>query len=152
MYYTDIVNDTIVDSGVDVRDDSSVNGDLYSGNILEVNNSNHSMNSIQNVLQIDGVKSDTSGILLTADVNSTDTIISVANTTPFATYGCISVQSGEALIGEEIVSYTVGIGQLTLTRGKFRLERKLFSIMELELVTYQLVKEDLVVHQKISTL
>ena len=117
VYYTDIVNDTIVDSGVDVRDDSSVNGDLYSGNILEVNNSNHSMNSIQNVVQIDGVKSDTSGILLTADVNSTDTIISVANTTPFATFEGISTSSGYVQIGKEIIFYN-GIGAGNLSVGE----------------------------------
>ena len=103
VYYTDIVNDTIVDSGVDVRNDSLVNGDLHSGNILEINNSNHSMNSIQNVVQIDGVKADTPGILLTADINSTDTIISVANTTPFATFEGISTSAGYVQIGKEII-------------------------------------------------
>ena len=109
VYYTDIVNNTIVDSGVDVRNDSLLNGDLYSGNILEVSNSNHSMNSIQNVVQIDGVKSDTSGILLTADVNSTDTTISVANTAPFATFEGISTSTGYVQIGKEIIFYN-GIG------------------------------------------
>ena len=57
-------------------------------------------------------------------------MVSVANTTPFATFGGISVQTGEALIGEEIVSYTVGIGQLTLTRGNL-------------IQTQQLIQKDL---------
>ena len=120
VYYTDIVNDTIVDSGVDVRNDSLVNGDLHSGNILEINNSNHSMNSIQNVVQIDGVKADTPGILLTADINSTDTIISVANTTPFATFEGISTSAGYVQIGKEIIFYNgIGVGNLSVGERGF---------------------------------
>ena len=120
VYYTDIVNNIIVDSGVDIRNDSLLNGDLYSGNILEVSNSNHSMNSIQNVVQIDGVKSDTSGILLTADVNSTDTTISVANTTPFATFEGISTSTGYVQIGKEIIFYNgIGIGNLSVGERGF---------------------------------
>ena len=41
----------------------------------------------------------------------------LGNTTPFATFSGIATDRGEALIEEEIVSYVVGTGQLTLTRG-----------------------------------
>ena len=45
------------------------------------------------------------------------TVVSLANTAPFTSFGGITVDRGEALIEEEIVSYVVGSGQLTLTRG-----------------------------------
>ena len=45
------------------------------------------------------------------------TTVSLANTSPFATFSGIATDRGEALIEEEIVSYVVGTGELTLTRG-----------------------------------
>ena len=45
------------------------------------------------------------------------TVVSIADTAPFTSFGGITVDRGEALIEEEIVSYVVGTGQLTLTRG-----------------------------------
>ena len=56
-------------------------------------------------------------VTTTSPLTSESTVVSVANTTPFATFGSIPVDRGEALIGEEIVSYVLGTGQLTLTRG-----------------------------------
>ena len=93
--------------------------DLFTGSVFEVTQYNHAHHGATNRVEIKGVKPDTTLVATTSELTSEGTTVSVANTTPFATYGGISVQSGEALIGEEIVSYTVGIGQLTLTRGKF---------------------------------
>ena len=120
VYYTDVASGTIANSTVDVRGDSIVNGSLYEGNILEVNSSNHSMNSIQNVVQIDGVKPDTTPILLTENITSTDTTISVASTTPFATFEGISTSTGYVQIGREIIYYNgIGIGNLSVGQRGF---------------------------------
>tara|TARA_B100000900_G_scaffold78040_1_gene62507 strand:- start:4059 stop:11225 length:7167 start_codon:yes stop_codon:yes gene_type:complete len=116
VYYTDIVTETIANSTVDVRGDSVINGDLYSGNVLEVNTSNHSMNSIENVVQLDGIKPDTVPVLLTENISSTDTVISVANTAPFTKFEGITTSAGYVQIGKEIIFYN-GIGSGNLTVG-----------------------------------
>ena len=99
--------------------DSIVNGDLYSGKVMEITQYNHAHHGATNQVDIRGVKADTTQVKTTTSLTADETTVSVANTTPFASFGGISVNTGEALIGDEIVSYTVGIGQLTLTRGKF---------------------------------
>ena len=93
--------------------------DLFTGSVFEVTQYNHAHHGATNKVEIKGVLPDTTVVATTSDLTVEGTVVSVANTTPFATFGGISVQTGEALIGDEIVSYTVGIGQLTLTRGKF---------------------------------
>ena len=93
--------------------------DLFTGSVFEVTQYNHAHHGATNKVEIKNVKPDTTLVATTSELTSEGTVVSVANTTPFATFGGISVSTGEALIGEEIVSYTVGIGQLTLTRGKF---------------------------------
>jgi len=93
--------------------------DLFTGSVFEVTQYNHAHHGATNKVEIKNVKPDTTLVSTTSELTSEGTVVSVANTTPFATFGGISVSTGEALIGEEIVSYTVGIGQLTLTRGKF---------------------------------
>ena len=93
--------------------------DLFTGSVFEVTQYNHAHHGATNKVEIKDVKPDTTVVATTSDLTAEGNVVSVANTTPFATYGGISVQTGEALIGDEIVSYTVGIGQLTLTRGKF---------------------------------
>ena len=52
-----------------------------------------------------------------AALTAEGTSVSLGNTSPFNSFGGITTDRGEALIGEEIVSYVVGTGQLTLTRG-----------------------------------
>ena len=118
VYYTDVVTGTISSTSplVDIRGDSVVNGDLYSGNVVEVNTSNHSMNSIQNVVQLDGIKPDTVPVLLTDNITSTDTVISVANTAPFTKFEGITTSAGYVQIGKEIIFYN-GIGSGNLTVG-----------------------------------
>ena len=121
-YYSDVSAGTIVsaDSGnVGIVGDSVVDGDLYTGNIMEVNNYNHSMKSDQNIVELNNVSPDTIPTLLTSDVSNTDTTISVANTTTFATFEGISTSKGYLKIGQEIMFYDgIGSGTLgTLTRG-----------------------------------
>ena len=93
--------------------------DLFTGSVFEVTQYNHAHHGATNKVEIKNVKPDTTLVATTSALTAEGTTVSVANTSPFASYGGISVSTGEALIGEEIVSYTVGIGQLTLTRGKF---------------------------------
>ena len=118
VYYTDVLTGTIASTSplVDIRGDSVLNGDLYSGNVVEVNTSNHSMNSIQNVVQLDGIKPDTVPVLLTENITSTDTVISVANTAPFTKFEGITTSAGYVQIGKEIIFYN-GIGSGNLTVG-----------------------------------
>ena len=118
-YYSDVAAGTILAGAagtISVRGDSTVNGDLHTGNILEVSNYNHSMKSDQNVVQLDNVSPDTVPQLLTADLSATDTTISVANTTTFATFEGISTSTGYVQIGQEIIFYD-GIGTDTLSIG-----------------------------------
>jgi len=120
VYYTDVASGTIAAASTTIRGDSTINGSLYEGNVLEVSTSNHSMTSIQNVVQIDGVKPDTTPVLLTANITSTDTTISVANTTPFATFEGISTSTGYVQIGKEIIFYNgIGIGNLSVGQRGF---------------------------------
>tara|TARA_Y100000593_G_scaffold26117_1_gene51939 strand:+ start:19075 stop:26259 length:7185 start_codon:yes stop_codon:yes gene_type:complete len=120
-YYTDVSAGTIsaTTGNVPVRGDSTVNGDLYTGNILEVSNYNHSMKSTDNVVQLDNISPDTIPQLLTADLSATDTTISVASTTPFATFEGISTTTGYVKIGQEIIFYDgISSGNLSIgTRG-----------------------------------
>ena len=61
---------------------------------------------------------DTTITQTTQTITATDTVVSIADTSSFATYNGITTSTGEALIGDEIVTYTVGDGQLTITRAQ----------------------------------
>ena len=111
-------NDTrAVVSGVNVNGDSTVNGDLYAGNVFEVTQYTHAHHGANNRIEIENVSPDTLIVPSTSALTAESTVVSLGNTTPFATFSGIATDRGEALIEEEIVSYVVGTGQLTLTRG-----------------------------------
>ena len=111
-------NDTrAVITNVAVNGDSVVNGDLYAGNVFEVTQYNHAHHGATNKVVIENVKPDTLIVPSTSTLTAESTVVSLGNTTPFATFSGIATDRGEALIEEEIVSYVVGTGQLTLTRG-----------------------------------
>ena len=93
------------------------NGDLYSGKVFEVTQYNHAHHGLGNKVHIKDVQPDTELVATTSSLNAEGTTVSIANTTPFASFGGISTDRGEALIGEELVTYVVGTGQLSLTRG-----------------------------------
>ena len=119
VYYTNILDDTIAvpSPTVDIRGDSIINGDLHTGNILEVNQYNHSMKSDQNVVQLGNIKPDTVPTTLTENISSIDTIISVANTSDFSKFEGISTSTGYVKVGQEIIFYD-GIGAGTLSVGE----------------------------------
>ena len=96
-----------------------MNGAKFTGNVFEVTQFNHAHHFDLNKVDVRNVKPDTTIIQTTSSVTAEGTTVSVANTTPFITYQGITTDRGEALFQEEIVSYVVGTGQLTLTRGRF---------------------------------
>ena len=111
-------NDTrAVIANVAVNGDSVVNGDLYAGNVFEVTQYNHAHHGANNKIEIENVKPDTLIVPSTSTLTAESTTVSLGNTVPFSSFSGISTDRGEALIEEEIVSYVVGTGQLTLTRG-----------------------------------
>ena len=104
-------------TNVTINGDSVQNGDLFSGKVFEVTQFNHAHHGATNKVEIQNVKPDTLIVPSTSALTAESTVVSVANTEPFTRFGGITVDRGEALIEEEIVSYVVGTGQLTLTRG-----------------------------------
>jgi len=111
-------NDTrAVITNVAVNGDSVQNGDLYSGSVFEVTQYNHAHHGLGNKVHIKDIQPDSELVETTTSITAEGTVVSLANTTPFTTFGGITTDRGEALIGEELVTYVVGTGQLTLTRG-----------------------------------
>ena len=111
-------NDTrTVATNVTVNGDSPQNGDLFAGNVFEVTQYNHAHHGATNKVDIRNVKPDSVIVPSTSALTAESTTVSLANTAPFARYQGIATDRGEALIEEEIVSYVLGTGQLTLTRG-----------------------------------
>ena len=111
-------NDTrAVATNVTVNGDSTQNGDLFAGNVFEVTQYNHAHHGATNKVDVRNIKPDTVIVPSTSALTAESTTVSLANTAPFARYQGISTDRGEALIEEEVVSYVLGTGQLTLTRG-----------------------------------
>ena len=98
---------------------SSQNGTLFSGNKFQITQYNHAHHSSVNQVQVKGVKPDTTVTQTTQSIAADATVVSIADTTPFASFNGITTHKGEALIGDEIVSYTLGTGSLTITRAQF---------------------------------
>jgi len=123
--YTDLMfsdgKRILADAGYDfvnsTANSSIQNGDLYSGKVFEVTQYNHAHHGLGNKVHIKDIQPDTELVATTSSLNAEGTTVSIANTTPFATFGGITTDRGEALIGEELVTYVVGTGQLSLTRG-----------------------------------
>ena len=99
---------------------SATYDDKYAGNIIEVQQYNHGMQADTNVVTLANVEPDTAPILLDDFLDVSDQVISVASTTPFATFNGISTAQGYVKINNEIIFYNsitapnqLGIG----TRG-----------------------------------
>ena len=114
-YGTDNVTKTL--TSVTVNGNSVVSSDLFTGNVLEVTQANHAHHGATNKVEIVGVEPDTTIVQTTSELSVDGTVVSLANTAPFTSFGGLTVDRGDAIIEEEIVSYVVGVGQLTLTRG-----------------------------------
>ena len=117
-----IANDTrtFVEEGVaKTSAESTVNGDKYNGNVMQVSQYNHGHHGATNKVKIKGVEPDTASTTITGAINESDTQVSVAATDPiFAKFAGIGSDRGYALLNNEIVSYIVGQGILSLdSRG-----------------------------------
>jgi len=106
-------------ANTDIRGSSSVYNTLYSGNVFMVYQPNHGMHADNNVVQIKNIKPSTSPIKLTANLGISDTTISVANTSYFATFEGISTSRGYIKVDDEIMFYDgINVGSLGIsTRG-----------------------------------
>ncbi len=95
---------------------------LYEGNVFEVNHYNHGMHADGNIVTISGIQPNTPTEPLTADIVSSNTTISIANTSNFTHFENRLVSAtnpGYIIVNEEIIRYTgIGAGSLTgLTRN-----------------------------------
>jgi len=121
VYYTDQTDEsTRTNTSASVNGTSSLIDDKYSGNIFRVKQYNHAHHGGNNKIEITNVSPDRERVALTAAFGLNDTTVSVANTTPFATFEGISTSRGYALIQNEVVSYSNitagsgGAGTLTI--------------------------------------
>ena len=112
-------NTRAVIPGVKVDGSSSLISDLHTGKVIEVTQYNHAHHGVANQVEIKNVKPDTTLVPTTSALTADATTVSLGNTSPFSNFAGLTTDRGDALIGEEIVSYVVGTGQLTLTRGIF---------------------------------
>ena len=106
---------TLLGNSAKVTSDSVVNGDINSGNVIEVIQYNHAHHGSNNKVRISNVAPDTEKTTITEDLSSTGTQVSVAATTIFDNFAGITTDRGEALINGEIVSYIIGVGILNLS-------------------------------------
>ena len=110
-------------AGTIVKTASYVPNDLYKGDVIKVHQYNHGMHSGDNLVALSGIFPDTSPEKLTSSVTSTNTTISVANTSQFANFENMAVSgvnTGYVLINNEVISYySIGSGTLSiLKRGE----------------------------------
>jgi len=111
---------TTVALGVTVRENSSVINNLYDGRVIEITQYNHGMHQDTNKITISNVEPNTIPTTLTADFGLSDSVVSVANTSIFATFDGISTSRGYAKINNEVIYYnSIGSGTLGIgSRGK----------------------------------
>ena len=77
------------------------------------------MHTDTNIVTLSNIAPDTNPITLTDFLDVDDQVISVASTTPYATFNGISTSRGFVKINSEIIYYdSIGVGQLGIgTRG-----------------------------------
>jgi hypothetical protein len=117
IYYE---NNTAVSlANTDIRGSSSLISTLYDGRVIEVDHYNHGMMADNNKVTLADIEPNTTPILLTADLATDATTISVANTSTFSTFEGISTSTGYVKINNEIIYYNnIGSGTLGIgTRG-----------------------------------
>ena len=95
---------------------STLIGDLYSGNVIEVTQYNHGMHSDTNKVRIVGVSPDTIPTNLTSTVNIDSSTLTIVSGATFNTFEGISTSTGYILIDEEIIEYdNVSGGTLSIS-------------------------------------
>ena len=100
---------------------STVNGDKYNGNVMEVIQHNHGHHGSNNKIKITNVKPDTTATETSNVITATDSQVNIAvggTDLAFTRFAGIASDRGYALIDDEIVEYIVGLDVLSLeTRG-----------------------------------
>jgi len=121
VFYTDQNDEgTRTNANASVSGTSSLIDDKFSGNVFRVKQYNHAHHGGNNKIEITNILPDREKVALTADFGLNDTTVSVANTTPFATFEGITTTRGYALIQNEVISYSNitagsgGAGTLTI--------------------------------------
>ena len=95
---------------------SSIIDEKYDGNVMKILQYNHAHHGANNDVEIVDVEPDREKVKITANLDKNATVVSVADTTPFATYEGISTSGGYAKISNEIVEYD-GITNTSGTAG-----------------------------------
>jgi len=113
---------TIVSLGSTTILNATEGSGTNSGNFLEVSHFNHGMYANNNKLQLNGVESDISPSILTANLLTTSDTIFVEDSSVFETFEGLTVSAsnpGYVKIGDEVISYqTASSNELgTLGRG-----------------------------------
>ncbi len=111
--------DGLVGLAASIRGLSSIINSLYDGRVIEVTNFNHGMHSDTNLVTLSGISPDTSPTILSEELTSDSTVISVASTLPFSRFEGEPSSSGYVVINSEVIYYdSVGDGILGIsTRG-----------------------------------
>ena len=101
---------------------STVNGELYTGDVFEVTQYNHAHHGSNNKVLVKNVKPDTLKVQTTSTIASDSTEVEIVDSTPFTSFNGITTTTGSALIGSELVTYSIpaGVsGKLNIVRGQF---------------------------------
>jgi len=106
-------------SNASLSGDSTVTSPKFTGNVFEVTQFNHAHHSNNNKVRVTNIKPDTVKVQTTSLITPESTSVDVPDLAPFKSFNGITTESGIAIIGSEIVSYEIGSGKLTLTRGLF---------------------------------
>ena len=85
---------------------SSIIDEKFDGNVMKILQYNHAHHGANNDVKIVDVNPDREKVKLTANLGKNATVVSIADTTPFATYEGISTSGGYAKIANEIIEYS----------------------------------------------
>ena len=120
LVYTKDDGTTSTGAATTVITSSTVNGSLYEGNVIKVDQYNHGLTSDNNKVILSNIEPDTIPTTLTADLSLTGTTISVASTATFANFEGITTSRGYAKVGNEIIFYDgIGSGTLSISQRAF---------------------------------
>lgn len=119
LSYYDENNTKVSLAGTTVSQVPKILNDLYAGNVFKVDHYNHGMHSDMNYITISGVFPDTEPQILTSDIVSSTSNISVANTSTFSVYDggpVVGINTGYVLINNEVLAYSaVGSASLQIS-------------------------------------
>jgi len=105
-------------SGTTIRSNSSVISPLYSGNVFQVTQINHSMHGDNNKVSLKDIEPDSSIVYLTSNLDINSSTLFVSDVTSFSTFEGVSTSRGYLKINSEIIFYNnIDAGSNSLTIG-----------------------------------